>query len=220
MPRRKVAFTLIELLVVIAIIAILAGLLLPSLSKAKSRAHGTTCLNNLKQWALATHLYATDHDDFLPPDGTPNPNPDYTGNGWYVALPRMLSIRPYFSNEWLQIEGSRPGGTPWVCPSNPRGATNNRLFHYCLNQHVNDTGDANKPRRLGGIPSAAATVWLYDNKNKPAVGTPNYVHTNLHSGGAQFAFLDGHARHFKAAAYWDFSTGKGRTNNPDLVWTP
>src|SRR5438093_4418002 len=35
--------------------------------------YGIACLNNLKQWGLATHLYADDHDDFLPPDGTPNP---------------------------------------------------------------------------------------------------------------------------------------------------
>ena len=218
--KRIRAFTLIELLVVIAIIAILAAMLLPALSKAKQKAHAVVCLNNLKQWGLATQLYATDNGDYLPPDGTPNPGNSATNTGWYIQLPQVLTLPRYHAMPWRTNGAADVGRSVWICPSNPRRSNGNNLFHYCLNQYINDTGDENRPVKISSLRQHSALVYLFDSKNLPAVGTPNYVHTNLHSGGAQFTFLDGHSARFNSKEYWDYAAKKGRTNNTSIVWVP
>ena len=96
--RLVMAFTLIELLVVIALIAILAALLLPALSRAREKANAAYCLNNLKQWGLATQLFASENDDLLPKDGSPNGTA--IDEGWYNDLPRVIGLRTYKEMPW------------------------------------------------------------------------------------------------------------------------
>jgi prepilin-type N-terminal cleavage/methylation domain-containing protein/prepilin-type processing-associated H-X9-DG protein len=217
---RQRAFTLIELLVVIAIIGILAAMILPALAQAKSKAQTTTCLSNLRQWGVGVHLYASENRDFLPPEGQPTPANSQAENAWYGLLPRVMGIPSYASLRWRTNSNETLGRSVWICPANPRRSNGTNLFHYCLNEKINGTGDDNHPVRLSSISRPQNVIYLFDSKNKPAVGYANYVHTNLHSRGANFVFLDAHSRRFPNRDYYDFVADDPITNNPALMWDP
>jgi len=116
----KNAFTLVELLVVIAIIAMIIALLLPALSRAREASQSTACLSNMRQLAMAVHLYAADSKDHLPwiphpqhslGDGTAyvsgGPAPIYdqgggegvTIDGW-VPAPKNRALFKYTGSKW------------------------------------------------------------------------------------------------------------------------
>jgi prepilin-type N-terminal cleavage/methylation domain-containing protein len=215
---RHDGFTLVELLVTISVIAILASLLLPALTKAKARSRSIICLNNLKQLGIGVHLYATDHEDALFAEGKPNAYNATTG--WYIELPKALGVQTYLEMPWRTNAAAPLTQSVLVCPSNTNRSNGNNLFHYCMNEHLDKTGEDDRPVKLSQIATPSQAVCLFDNGKRAAVAQQNNVHTNLHEGGAQFMFLDAHAARFRNVEYWDFKLNKGRTNNPALQWEP
>ncbi len=122
MISRKKNFTLIELLVVIAIIAILAGMLLPALNKAREKVKIIACANRYKQLGLTIAHYSDDYKGYF---GTKTVNFTHGGLSYYSSLPL---------NGWREmVPGQKLGlGSLFVCPEDWEGTKRNTVYkNYC-----------------------------------------------------------------------------------------
>lgn len=223
--RRAHGFTLVELLVVIAIIAILAGMLLPTLGRAKEAGKRIACVNNLRQLGLTLRMYADDNSDYFPPRAATNrwttimrdgyrtlnilvcpsdgPNPQTLGTNDPINFPADAAPRSYMINGWndyFRQTLSDDDFAKYMAGTSPSCLKDTDVMYpsetVAIGEKRTDSGQFFMDLYEGTVVGNDMTELELGRHSKPGlVGATQAGGTP--AGGSNHAFADGSARYLK-----------------------
>ena len=200
MKHRSKAFSLVELLVVIGIIAVLLGILLPTVAKARKQANTVKCLNNMRQMVIAVNTFSRDNNDTFPAVG---------GYGTGGSLAWAFDHRTAATTTWKQVDVTHgqiykylSNVTIYHCPQDPgpwpAGAVNN-LISYVMNGAMCGYGNGGLGLNILQYRADDIVFWEippYDPARNGGNDSTNFPSEGViarHKRGTCLGHLDGHA---------------------------